>query len=447
MAAAQQTTDAPSEKPIHTIVLDTGPIIKNSPSVSTLLSQSERLITVPSIIAEIRDSTTRSRVETTLLPFLELRSPASGSIKFVTEFARRTGDAAVLSAVDLEIAALTYELECELNGGDWRLRRVPGQGRVNGPAPKKEEEKVETKDEGVEEGESTQTEESAAVKAEETSPSTQTEEISTASRPNAETTDLVSKLEKVEIEDNAQPSTEGTGQAAPQDISEEVEASDSAEDSDGGEWITPSNLKRKQAAEKSSSSASAAKSTPKMQVAAITTDNALQNLLLQINLNLVSGSLARISSLRTTLLRCHACFLVHKKPDVQFCQRCGQPALTRVTCTTDAATGQLKVHLKKNMQWTHRGDRYSIPKPVHGSANGKQVGGGKNGWGNGLVLSEDQKEFARAEERRKRDENRKGGLGGMEDDYLPGILTGRREGRQGGRMKVGAGRDVNSRKR
>ena len=35
----------------------------------------------------------------------------------------------------------------------------------------------------------------------------------------------------------------------------------------------------------------------------------------------------------------------------------------------------------------------------------------------------------------------------MDEDYLPGLLTGDRSGRAGGRVKVGAGRDVNSKRR
>lgn len=97
------------------------------------------------------------------------------------------------------------------------------------------------------------------------------------------------------------------------------------------------------------------------------------------------------------------------------------------------------------MQWNHRGDRYSIPKPVPGAANGKVgqgKGGGKGGWGQELILAEDQKEYLRATSGRKGKKE----LDLMDDDYLPGILTGERV-RDGGRPKVGAGRNVNSRKR
>jgi len=69
-------------------------------------------------------------------------------------------------------------------------------------------------------------------------------------------------------------------------------------------------------------------------------------------------------------------------------------------------------------------------------------GGGKDGWGNQLMLTEDQKEYERAvnDQRRSKERNL------MDEDYLPGILTGDR-GREGGRIKVGAGRNVNARKR
>ena len=95
------------------------------------------------------------------------------------------------------------------------------------------------------------------------------------------------------------------------------------------------------------------------------------------------------------------------------------------------------------MQWNTRGDVYSIPKPVPGSANGKIVtGGGKGGWGQELILAEDQKEYVQAmtDMRRKKDKDL------MDEDFMPSILSGNR-GRAGGRPKVGAGKNVNSKKR
>ena len=74
-----------SSKPIHSLVLDAAPILTNNPPVSTLISQAEELFTVPSVISEIRDATARARLETTLLPFLKIRTPRPASVKAVTD--------------------------------------------------------------------------------------------------------------------------------------------------------------------------------------------------------------------------------------------------------------------------------------------------------------------------------------------------------------------------
>jgi RNA-binding protein NOB1 len=216
--------------------------------------------------------------------------------------------------------------------------------------------------------------------------------------------------------------------------------SDSGSDSDSGGWITPSNLKKQQAAD-ATGSMKEAEAPATMQVAVITTDFAVQNVILQMNLNLLSSAMFRVKRLNTYVLRCHACFNVCRDLSKQFCPRCGQATLTRVACST-SASGEFRLHLKKNMQWNHRGDRYSIPKPVHGSSNGKLKGGGKGGWGNELMLAEDQKEYENA----KRLQQRQKTKNLMDEDYLPGILTGDR-GKGGSRIKVGAGRNVNSKKR
>ena len=94
------------------------------------------------------------------------------------------------------------------------------------------------------------------------------------------------------------------------------------------------------------------------------------------------------------------------------------------------------------MQWNTRGDRYTIPKAVAGSANGRVKGGGKGGWGNQLILAEDQKEYGRAVVERERAARRDV----VDEDWLPAFVSGAKA-RQGEKVRVGAGRTVNSRKR
>lgn len=447
------TTNAP--KQVHSLVLDAGPIIKNEPPISTLLSQAETLFTIPAVVEEIRDPVTRSRVETTLLPFLTLRSPRAASIKIITDFARRTGDLEVLSRPDIHLMALAYELECERNYGNWRLRSLPGQKRLNGSPPAIMSESI-VNDRAVPPTEAMQATPELAV-----IPETRGAWGTTIPEPPSELTaaSISQSLEAAHI----LPSNGATQRPVPaiSDVTrilaveeqsetvievdpsvEEVQASESDADDDGEEgWITPSNLKKHQA--KDANGSTQRQETPKtMQVAIITSDFAMQNVLLRMNLNLLSPSLQRIRQLKTWVLRCHACFDITKDMSRQFCSRCGKPTLLRTSCSTDQ-NGKFKVHLKKNMQWNTRGNVYSIPKPVAGTSNGKLVsGGGKGGWGQGLILSEDQKEYVQAIAgvRRKKEKDL------MDEDYLPSILTGERGG-VGSRPKVGAGKSVNSRKR
>ena len=434
-----------SVKTIHSIVLDAGPILKNEPPISSLLAQSEALFTVPSVISEIRDATTRSRLETMLMPFLTLRNPEEKSVKAISGFARRTGDLSVLSRVDVQVLALAYELECERNGGNWRLRSTPGQKRLNGAPPTRTQADL--------------------LKAEDQAPSllTEPEDALPKDVTLLSPEGLNTSLDRSELSDGPTQDLSPTSGAQESQLADEVSAlplksldleapspvatlgtqkdPSLSDDSDSEGWITPSNIKKHQA-DSSKGVRSASSSTGIMQVATITTDFAMQNVLLQMNLNLLSSSLQRIRHLKTYVLRCHACFQQTKEMDRQFCPRCGKPTLMRVACSTQE-NGKFQLHLKRNMQWNTRGDRYSIPRPVPGSASGKVgAGGGKGGWGQGLILAEDQKEYVQAMNGQGRRKERNL----MDEDHLPSILTGDRN-RSGGRIKVGAGKTINSRKR
>ncbi|PQE24177.1 hypothetical protein CJF31_00002405 [Rutstroemia sp. NJR-2017a BVV2] len=503
-------TDTP--KPIHSLVLDAGPIIKNNPAVSSLIAQAEFIYTIPAVVDEIRDEVTRSRVQTTLLPLLTLRSPRPASIKTISEFARKTGDLEVLSRPDIHLMALAYELECERNNGDWRLRSVPGQQRLNGAPPKSlsgeapaeipeaqpsaeessvesaQQPKVETRgawgtavpppanepisdtkdvEETLETTHLTAAQDSETAKESnvaETAEAVATQEESIEPKNTAPESQPAPVIEEESKEShNVQPESEQSPAPVPEDQSKEqdsevapvpstentlestpsVEVTEEVEtdSSDDEGWITPSNLKKHKEKD-GNGSFEPQEEQKKMQVATITSDFAMQNVMLRMNLNLLSPSLQRIRQVKTWVLRCHACFGITKDMTRQFCGRCGKPTLLRTSCSTDK-DGNVKVHLKKNMQWNNRGNVYSIPKPVAGTSNGKLVkGGGKGGWGQELILAEDQKEYssAMAAARRKKEKDL------MDEDYLPSILTGDR-GKAGGRPKVGAGRNVNSKKR
>lgn len=53
-AAQGPSTESGSSKRIHNLVVDTGPLIKNEPALSTLLSQADEIYTIPSVLSEIK---------------------------------------------------------------------------------------------------------------------------------------------------------------------------------------------------------------------------------------------------------------------------------------------------------------------------------------------------------------------------------------------------------
>lgn len=106
---------------------------------------------------------------------------------------------------------------------------------------------------------------------------------------------------------------------APEDPTDELDDSHSEDDEEtGGEWITPANVNKFKARDlglalPESSSARGNNLQPKkpravMKSACMTSDFAVQNVLLQMGLNLVGGEGRRIRSVRSWVLRCHACF-------------------------------------------------------------------------------------------------------------------------------------------
>lgn len=375
--------------PITALIIDAGPLIKGT-SVDSLLARAKTVYTTPAVIAEIRDAATRSRLETAWLPFIQQRTPKAGSVSVVSNFAKKTGDFAVLSVTDLQLLALTYELEVEENGGDWRLRKTPGQKGINGPIPETKKVDVQT--------------------AEKKPEGAKAKEAKAKVEPAEEV--ISSSLAHTHLSD----STPADDQASDSDSS----------DSEG--WITASNIHLH--LHKAQSAPAPLTSEPTWPIAAAiaTTDFAMQNVLLQMNLHLVSpGDLQRVRSVKTWVLRCHACFKICRDMQKQFCPSCGGATLLRAACSTDSS-GVFSVHLKRNMQWNNRGNVFSIPKTQHGSASGKGVK-------RNLILREDQIEYQREIKQNERQKERDL----LDPDYLPGILTGER--RDGGtRPKVGHGR-------
>ena len=99
-------------KPFKTVVLDTGPIIDNSPSISTLNSLADKIITIPEVVDELVDQATQARFEAIWKPFVEFRRPKDESTRAFKELAWLASNAPDLSDTDIKAGALVLEIEC-----------------------------------------------------------------------------------------------------------------------------------------------------------------------------------------------------------------------------------------------------------------------------------------------------------------------------------------------
>lgn len=228
-----------------------------------------------------------------------------------------------------------------------------------------------------------------------------------AERSSSEETDLSERLEQVNLNAGKEASDRPSfGEPSFPKPDEGRSASSSESDSDG-EWITPGNVRRHRMQEMGH----VKESQEVASVACMSSDMAVQNVLLQMKLGLVSVDGIIVKQLRNWVLRCHACYFITKDSSKKFCPRCGKSTLMRCSYSVDAS-GRVRYHLRKNFQYNNRGTVYSIPATK----------GGRNA-GN-LILAEDQAEFQRAQHRQRRAEEKlaNSGVSLFDQDFLPGLL-------------------------
>ena len=169
-----------------------------------------------------------------------------------------------------------------------------------------------------------------------------------------------------------------------------------AEEDDGEGWISSSNLAVYRAngssldttirtaghGGKKGKKTAAAEEAKVIELACITTDFTIQNVLMQLGLHIMSIDGLIIRTVRKFVLRCISCTQIHYDLSRLFCSKCGGSYLTRVGCSIDSNTGYLKLHLKANYQVNLRGTKYNIAKAGSGIDKGKGTGD--------MLLREDQ---------------------------------------------------------
>lgn len=452
-----------NEPKVQSLVLDATPLITQH--VSTLQQFAKQFYTTPGVFNEIKDEHARRNLAL-WGESLVVRHPKNEFIKKVNDFAKLTGDSQVLSANDIHIIALTYELEVELNHGDWRLRKYPGE-ILEHLKSKKEEDTSVDKEEDVKSEETKVSEEIKDGEVKEKKKRRRGGKKQRAKREAAlqaeldaegetEETTLEETTEKL---DNLQINQEQESQASEEiPLDEEFNESD-----DDGEWIDQDNLMQemiKDSGEKIESQSQLSKT--KIKVALSSQDFAVQNVSLQIGLNLMNTlSGLQIKRVRNYMLRCYGCFRMLPFPKdgkpKHFCPYCGGQTLLRCAVSVDSRTGEITPHLKANFEWHRRGNRYSIASPLSKASQRKM---GKKGYVHGKsnkerineepILREDQKEYAKAVKdddwlRRQNEKILNDYIGGgSADNFISPFAV---QGFRSSGVKVGRGKFANSSRR
>uniref|UniRef100_A0A673V8J0 RNA-binding protein NOB1 n=1 Tax=Suricata suricatta TaxID=37032 RepID=A0A673V8J0_SURSU len=312
----------------------------------------KNIYTIRDVVNEIRDKATRRRLA--VLPYeLRFKEPFPEYVRLVTEFSKKTGDYPSLSATDIQVLALTYQLEAEFVGVS-HLKQEPEKVKMSSSSwhpetplhisgfhlPSKLQPKPpqETPPHGHAAGEP------------------EDQEFSSFMFWRNPLPNIDRELQELLID-------RGDDVPSEEDKEEEngfEERKDEGSDDDGGGWITPSNIKQIQQELEQCA-------VPKdVRVGCVTTDFAMQNVLLQMGLHVLAVNGMLIREARSYVLRCHGCFKTTSDMSRVFCSHCGNKTLKKVSVTV-SDDGTLHMHFSRNPKVLNpRGLRYSLPMPKGG---------------------------------------------------------------------------------
>lgn len=385
-AVSVPTTNAPSIPQYTHLIVDTNAIITGI----ALYGLAENYWTVSEVLNEIRDE--KARQTLSLLPYkLTTRTPNEESIQAIKDFATKTGDIRALSKADILLLALSYQIEKENNGIAFIRTEPPNTATLLG-RPRNlfgTDTVISTSSSSLSLSTSTSTTTTTTATA-----------ATTANHTDTTTEAVQQQLENITLAETTETSTPTTTEP---DVYDDGE----------GIWIGPSGItpeittKEGQLAWKphipssSSTSISNIKNTNKednddmstvdrVLVACMTTDFAMQNVLLQMGLLLTSHSGKIIDTVKQWVLKCDACFGIfpisatHTEHNL-FCKQCGNATLARLGVTL-GADGTPRYHYKKNRVVNTRGTIYALPNPKGGREKGLGPGGQKGD----LLLRPDQ---------------------------------------------------------
>lgn len=359
-------------KNIKHLVVDTTAFIK----AAGLQDIAENVYTIQEVIDEITND--RQRKKLVVLPYdLIVKDVFTENIKFITDFSKKTGDYPSLSATDIKVMALTYQLEKEKIGTE-HLKTEPTMQKIvkvtglashnaeNGGSHAKSEVNQKIGEPATAEdlvnqetGQSTQKQISQPNPAK-LEPNTE-DNVKVESTDNGNVSDdedkIVEQIQNMDLKD--EQVDELIVKVSDEEDEEESESEEDT-DSDGGEWITPTNL-----ANKKKEMELGEFEEKSVEVACITSDFAMQNVLKQIGLNVTSIDGRIIRQLRTFIFRCTTCFKTTSVMTKLFCPKCGHATLKKVGVSIDDE-GNQHIHINGRKPLTARGKKFSLPTPKGG---------------------------------------------------------------------------------
>ncbi|KAJ1809499.1 20S-pre-rRNA D-site endonuclease nob1 [Coemansia sp. RSA 2598] len=457
-------------KPVVTLVVDTNPFVKGLP----LEHIATKFVTVPDVLGELKSRASKERYEMLNMKHgVETMVPDADSMQIVCDFAKKTGDFASLSLADLRVVALAFMLEKRANGmRHLRTEPVGGQPNIsdrkllqtaqivsNGAQTSQDGEESKAEDAQQTSENHAQVSETAQVEKQMADLSVESEskpDAGNGSKPS-EQQQQQHQQEQVSAEADASSEESGVLQSigndefdvgSDEDFDEgdfddsfgasDAQENEKAEDDDGwqvagpkhkkkvqqtddffnGEWITPKNVKQHLASTAMGMKQAQSNETKlAMKVACVTSDFAMQNVMLKMGIRLVTPDGISVTRLYTWVLRCHACGHLTGNMNMQFCSSCGHATLKRCSVST-GANGRLQVHLKSSYVYNLRGTIYSMPKPRGGHHTTKDV-----------ITRADDKAYLRAIKYKEHMEAKSNaGLGGInslfDPDFIPGLMTG-----------------------
>uniref|UniRef100_A0A3P8RL23 RNA-binding protein NOB1 n=1 Tax=Amphiprion percula TaxID=161767 RepID=A0A3P8RL23_AMPPE len=317
---------------VEHVVADAGAFLKKAP----LQDIGRNIYTLRDVVEEIRDKPTRRSLA--FLPYeLTFKEPSPEHIRHVTEFSKKTGDYPSLSATDIKVLALTYQLQLE-HVGSQNLKTEP-ELKVNVQTTRRHPE--------------TPLNVAGFHFPSNTSSQTSGDQFNSFQFWREPVPSIDEDLLGLLVND--------------EDKENEPEEEDEDED-DGGGWITPSNIR--QVKMDSADWTAPADVT----VGCLTTDFAMQNVLIQIGLHVLSVNGMVIRQARNYILRCHACFKTTSNMNKVFCPHCGNKTLKKLAVTLNE-DGSLQMHFSRNPKVLNsKGLRHSLPLPQGGKhANNPQL--------------------------------------------------------------------------